>query len=294
MSVEPVEEPTAVSVIVAVRSADPRPDACLAAITRQLRAGFELIVVTDGPTDAVGPASGPARLVSRPGELVPRLWAAGIDAARGDIVLLTAGTLVPDPDWVEQAVRALEVSGRVAVAGAIEPGPGFTLADWAYYFCRYAPYQLPFATGIDVELPADNAGYVRAALLRHRERWADGFWEPFVHTALRDDGALVMVPDVVVRLTSGHAVQPFARARFRHGQEHGRQRALGRPRGKVLAAAATFPAVPALMTYRAARTVARRHRRGTRFLLSLPILVWFYTWWAAGELVGRLQVVAGR
>lgn len=291
MSVEPFDDAVAVSVVVAVRGEDPGPDACLDAIERQRFPGVELVVVSDS---AGLQARGSERVMVRTGALVPELWTAGIDAARGHKVLLTAGDLVPDPGWITGLVDALARPGRVAVGGAIEPGPAISVSDWARYFCRYARYSRPFTPGIELDLPADCAGYDRNALLRHRDRWIDGFWEPFVHAALRDDGALVMQESVAVRMTGGHSASRFARARFRHGREHGRRRARNVAKPRVLAAALTFPAVPPLMASRAGRAVWSHGRNRTRFLVALPMLLWFYSWWAVGELVGRLEVMAGR
>ncbi len=292
---EPFDVTVAVTVVVAVRAEDPGPDACLRAIEDQRFPGVEVVVVSDSVTDsAASPVRGAARTVELPGALVPQLWAAGIAAARGRIVALTAGSLVPDPGWIAGLADALAVPGRVGVGGAIEPGAALSVSDWARYFCRYAPYLRPFARGVAVELPADCAAYDRAALLRHHDRWVDGFWEPFVHRALREDGELVMDERVAVRLMGGHSAARFARARFRHGREHGRRRAQNVAVPRVLAAALTFPAVPPLMTYRAGRAVWRCRKHRIRFLVAAPIVLWFYSWWAVGECGGRLEVMVGR
>jgi hypothetical protein len=281
----------AASVVVAHRADEPGPGACLDSIASQAGPDVEVLVVTDR-----GAVEHPAarRTIVVAGALVPELWAAGIDAAAGDVVLLTAGDLVPRPDWVHRLRAALDAPGVVAVGGAIEPGPGLSLGDWARYFCRYSPYMLPMPPGdARPDVAADNAGYDRHHLELHRDRWSDGFWEPFVHVALRGDGALVVVPEPVVELAGGHSAREFTAARFRHGVEHGRHRAIGKSRRRTLAEAATFPAVPLLMTWRAARTIWGRGRRRGRFVLSAPVLMWFYCCWAAGELMGRVGVVWG-
>ncbi|MGH9266661.1 MAG: hypothetical protein ACRD0D_00610 [Acidimicrobiales bacterium] len=48
--------------------------------------------------------------------------------------------------------------------------------------------------------------------------------------------------------------------------------------------------VPFLMAFRAGRHVFRKGRNRARFMAALPLVVWFYGWWAAGELAGCLQV----
>jgi hypothetical protein len=281
----------AASVVVAHRADEPGPGACLDSISSQAGPDVEVLLVTD--TDAVEhPAA--RRTIVVPGALVPQLWAAGIDAAEGEVVLLTAGDLVPRHDWLRRMRAALAARGVVAVGGAIEPGRSLSLGDWARYFCRYSPYMLPMPSGgARPEIAADNAGYDRRRLDAHRALWSEGFWEPFVHVALRGDGDLAVVPEPVVELAGGHSAREFATARFRHGAEHGRHRAIGKSRGRTLAEAATFPAVPLLMTWRAGRTIWGRGRRRGRFVLSAPVLMWFYCCWAAGELMGRVGVVWG-
>ena len=279
------------SVVVAHRAVEPGPDACLDAIASQADSNVEVLLVTDTDTRSCD-RPGVRRTIVVPGALVPELWAAGIGAAQGDVVLLTAGDLVPRPDWLRRMQAAIAAPGVVAVGGAIEPGPGLSRSDWARYFCRYSPYMLPMPAGEErPDVAADNAGYDRHRLEAHRDLWDRGFWEPFVHVALREEGELAVVPEPVVELVGGHSVREFAAGRFHHGLEHGRHRAIGKSKVRTLAAAATFPAVPPIMTWRAARAVWLRGRRRGRFLSSAPVLVWFYCCWAAGELVGRVGVV---
>jgi hypothetical protein len=107
---------------------------------------------------------------------------------------------------------------------------------------------------------------------------------------LRDDGlALHMATNRIVRFRAGTAAAAFRRQRFAHGRRHGELRSAGLPRGRILAEATTAPLVPLLMTARAGRAVFRRRRRRVRFILATPLLLWFYGWWAAGELAGRLR-----
>ena len=55
------------------------------------------------------------------------------------------------------------------VAGAIEPGEGLRIVDWAEYFCRYARDMLPFARRENPEIPGDNCAYRRELLERHAQ-----------------------------------------------------------------------------------------------------------------------------
>ncbi len=279
------------SIVVGVRSSEVDPTACLQSIRSQLRDGVELIVVgdrTDGTEDVDGVVH-----IEADG-LVPELWARGLRMARGELVALTAGSVVPEPDWVDRLV-SMRSRDAAVVGGAIEGSRSLQTTDWAVYFCRYTPYMLPLPSGTDVEVPGDNAVYRREILDRHRDLFTDAFWEPFIHRVLRDEGHdLVLDPDLVVRQAPGMSVGGFVRQRFRHGLSHGRMRSEGLTRRRILVEALSVPLVPPLMVARAGRNVIRRRRHLGRFLRSLPVLVLFTTAWAVGEFVGRLRAAAGR
>ncbi len=267
------------SVVIAARPGDHDVEATLAALEPQLDDDTEVLVVADHAA-----------------RLVPELWAEGLAAARGESVLLTSGGLAPAEDWLSTAGRVAASTAAAAVGGAIEPGPGLRWVDWALYFCRYAAYGTPVLDPTSLDPAADNALYRADVLARYRARWEDGFWEPFVHTAMRADGfSLIVDPALIVYVVRGHRPGAFARQRFRHGRIHGQRRAAGRSRTATLVGSVKAPAVPALMALRAGRHLWRKRRHRARFVATLPLVLWFFTCWAAGELVGELGfAVRGR
>ncbi len=283
----------ACSVVVAVRRSEHNLDRFIAALAPQVDPGVEVILVDDGPFDQEQPGPAWTRCYHRPGALVPVLWSEGLARATGPVVALTTAGMVPDPDWLSFARRAPGDS-LAGVGGAIEPAGGQRRVDWAVYFCRYSPYMLPLADGAALDVPADNATYLTAVLQRYRDLWEDGFWEPAVHRAMRADGfRLGMQADMIVRHAGGPGIREFAHQRALHGQAHGERRPLPPGRGAAARVWLTAPLVPPLMAARAARAVwsKRRHRR--QFVVALPLIVWFYSWWAAGELRGRLRAANG-
>jgi hypothetical protein len=261
----------ALTIVVAAASGEAGVHDTVAALAGQLDDDIEIVVE------------------ARPGALVPGLWAEGVRRARGELVGLLSGDAVPDPDWVQRTVE-LHRDGTAAAGGPIEPGPGLGATDWAVYFCRYAAYGLPLLATEHIEIPGDNASYRGDVLRAHAPAYAGGFWEPFVHRALREDGrSLRMATTRIVRFRAGTDAASFRRQRFAHGRHHGELRSVGLPRGRILLEATTAPLVPVLMTARAGRAVFRRRRHRLRFLAATPLLLWFYGWWAAGELTGRLR-----
>lgn len=238
---------------------------------------------------ALAPQADGAEVIvqDRPGALVPELWRQGIEAASGQAVALTISVMRPAPDWVAR-IRERLAEDEV-VAGAIEPGEGLRVVDWAEYFCRYARDMLPFARRQNPEIPGDNCAYRRELLDRTREIWHEGFWEPEVNRALRSDGVrLWHDPAVVVYQGRSAGFGTFFRQRFVHGREYGRQRGarFGRARNAVGVGLALV--VPLLLVARTAREVFSRGRLRTRFLVALPALFAFDVAWAAGEAVGHL------
>lgn len=273
------------TVVVAAHADDGSPTACMDALESQLDDAAEVVLVGDGTWADKWPW---ARTVPRSGFRVPELWTAGIAHARGRLVALLAGTVVPEADWVALTLRAHD-DGTAAVGGPIEPGPDFRLVDWAVFFCRYSPYLLPLPAGA-LEVPGDNASYRMDVLVSYEAAYADGFWEPFVHDMMRADGHEVVVrPQRIVRPRAGANARTFRRQRYAHGRAHGRLRSLGQSRRALIVGMLATPAVPAVMTARVFKLVFARRRLRARLLVASPIVVWFYAWWAAGELLGRLD-----
>lgn len=277
----------ALSIVVGTRRGFGPESRCRRALEPQLGPEIEVIVVDD---DEAGESPPWARRLCRPGALVPELWAEGLAVATGRMVALLSGDVVPAANWV-----ALAAAGppEAAMGGVVEPGPAMGLVDWAIYFCRYTPYMAPVSTG--VRPAADNVVYRADVVTLYRDLWRDGFWEPFVHQAMARDGhGLVMSDELRVALAGGGSARSFASQRFGHGKAHGRLRSQGSSRLGTLAGVATAPVVPLIMAYRSARLVAAKGRHRARFVSSLPLVLYFYSWWAAGEAAGRIEALGGR
>ena len=258
-----------------------------------MSADMEVILVEDRETSTSRDLPESVRHFVRPGGLVPELWAEGLRHATGEIVGLLASTVVPADDWVACTLE-LHQGDAVGIGGAIEPGRRLRAVDWAVYFCRYSPYLRPIGAEEDLEVPGDNATYRHGVLVQYRQLYVDGFWEPAVHRSMRADGhRLAVSPDRVVTFESRTSARQFSRQRFQHGRAHGVQRSSGLQRRLILLQAMSAPLVPPLLTMRVARLVLRKRRLRCRFVAVAPLIMYFYTWWAAGELLGRLSVVRG-
>lgn len=281
------------SVVVAARLGEGDPSACLEALAADRRDDVEVVLAVDGPpprhiadlADAV---------VVRAGGLVPELWTAGIQASGGRRVGLLSASVVPSRGWAGSLID-LGVSGPAAVGGPIEPpDDARSIADWVVLFCRYSNHLLPIPEP-GPEVAADNASYDRTALDKVADSWRDGFWEPFVHRALRGIGEqVVMRQEPVVRAASGQSLRVLMRQRLAHGREHGRRQASGTTRSSALLRAAAAPLVPTVMVLRAAKAVTSRRRLRLQLLRAVPLLWWVYACWATGEARGYVDHALGR
>jgi hypothetical protein len=282
------------SVVVAAKLFEGDVEPCLSALAAQQRDDVEVVLAVDRP-----PTAGLSRLadqvIVQDGALVPELWTAGIRASSGRRVGLLSSSVVPAANWIDLLVAAALDGKPAASGGPIEPPlPGGSAADWTVLFCRYSRYLLPVPVpGPDVA--ADNASYQRSALDAVAETWHDGFWEPFVHRALRALGEEVVTnPTPVVNVAPGQSLSSLVRQRFRHGQQHARLQAEGQPRVTALLRAAAAPVVPFLLAARGAQAVWSRRRLRLRFVLTLPLLLWAHCWWATGEAFGYVDHAARR
>jgi hypothetical protein len=282
-------EPT-LSIVIGATASPEALEACLDALEPQ-RDGAEVVVceTTRTPPELRARYNW-VRFVERHGQLVPVLWRDGIEASSGDIVALTISPMVPAADWVA-ALRAAHVDHE-AVGGAIDPGPGLRLSDWAEYFCRYAREMRPFEAREADDLAGDNAAYRRAHLERWHDEWRNGFWENVFHRRLRREGiGLWLTPNVVVHQGRSAGAAAFIRQRLEHGRLYGHQRGEHFGRARNAAGVAASPIVPFLMTARLLREVFRRRRYRLRVLAALPLILVFNLVWATAEALGHLDTL---
>ncbi len=147
--------PPQISVIIPCRNEERTIEQVLEALHRQsFPAGRIEVIVADGrSTDgtrekiegfARAHPGWALRRVDNPGLSAPAGLNAALRAAQGEIILRMDAHAIPDPDYVEQCVKAFERSGSDGVGGAIDilPGGGGIVAH-----AIAAAVANPFATG---------------------------------------------------------------------------------------------------------------------------------------------------
>jgi glycosyltransferase involved in cell wall biosynthesis len=114
-----------VSVVIPTYRDWPKLHQCLEALAGQTYGsdGFEVIVVNNDPGDPCpdGVIRGQVQLIveQKKGSYAARN--AGIRKSRGEILAFTDSDCIPQPDWIEQAIRFFEANPAVSrIGGAIE------------------------------------------------------------------------------------------------------------------------------------------------------------------------------
>jgi glycosyltransferase involved in cell wall biosynthesis len=134
-----------VSLVTTVRDAAADVDAFLASVAGQTRPPDEVVVVdggsTDGTADRLRAADG-ITLLEEPGANIARGRNAAIAAATHDVLAVTDGDCVLEPDWLERLLAPLEAGADVAM-GFYAP-----IADGFLERCM-ATVNLPDAAEID-------------------------------------------------------------------------------------------------------------------------------------------------
>lgn len=283
------------SIVVAAQDAGPWLEVCLRALAPQVDPGRMEVIVVDGSgraefTTLLQALPGAQPIYQPAGSSVPVLWAAGLRAARGELVALTFENCVPSPNWVAQMVAAHRHPAS-GIGGAIEPGEHLGFVDWAVYFSRYSNYGLPYAARPMDDLAADNCAYKRHQLIDATQgAWPEGFWETFENQKVRAQGGqLQLVPEMVMAYQGGLTGWRFLQRRFVHGRYFASRRSAGMPLAGRLARALGAPLVPLVLTRRIFGRVWSKGRFRGRLLAALPLIIAFLVSWAAGEAMGYLQ-----
>lgn len=278
-------------IVVAVWGGGRGLHACLRQIGFQRDCGVDVAVVS------AGSASRPLRSefawcqwIEAPStELIPDLWKRGIDAVRGDAVVITIAQFEPRAGWIAAVRSALSRLDVRAVSGPIDPPFCRSPIAWATYLQRYYPFLDPRKEGAAADIPGDNAAYRREDLERYRDAWVDGFWEPRVHARIKaDGGGLGWTPAMRTCCAESFGVGAFVVQRFRHGRRFGADRAgqWSAPRRAI--GVVTSPLIPLAFGAKVLAAAWRWGKHRGAVLASLPVLSLFLVSWAAGEVCGYI------
>jgi hypothetical protein len=88
----------------------------------------------------------------------PELAARAIAGVTADVVLLTEDHCEPCPDWVRSLLDN-QSRGRGAVGGTVEPRPGATATNWAFFYADFFRFAPPAIPGPSRALTVCNVAY---------------------------------------------------------------------------------------------------------------------------------------
>lgn len=282
-----------VSVIVASYNSPATLEKCLESLAAQLDSNAELIVADcsdQDPRSRFRRAIPGARFLRFAGRLtIPELRREGLKVARGEIVLLTEGRVVPSYEWAAALLEAHHTHPQApAVGGPIDFDPSSAF-DSAVFFCEYGRHLPPAGDGECRELSGANLSYKRWTLELCSDLIEKAAWEPFLHRRLEQHGhRLRRAGRALVCYHNSLPVGQFFRQRFHYGRWFAASRVQGAGPLRRLVYAAFCPLLPWVLTWRLARTVFGRRRHRNAFLRALPWVVVFQSTWSFGEFCGYL------
>ncbi len=283
----------ALSVVLACSDAFPSVRRTVRALLRQdCAARLELVLVT-ASRGALGPdetllAGFHSWTCVELGSLptIARANAAGVRAARAEVVALAEDHCYPQPGWATALLEAHR-GPWVAVGPAVTNANPATPVSRADFLIGYGPWAAPCGRGERPFLPGHNSSYKRAALLALGDGLEEALEaETVLHFALRARGErLLLEPRArAAHLNIGRGAT-FLRLQFHNGRSFAAARLAGRgPLGR-LGYAALWPLIPAL---RLARSLGHGWRTSTPTALAgtLP-------WLAAGLVLDGLGQAVG-
>jgi hypothetical protein len=235
------------------------------------------------------PQTSSGRAASRQHELIDRRRAAGLAAARGEIVAIIEDRSLPRPGWAGTIVRLHRELPHAVIGGAVEIGRRAVLSQ-AVYFCDFGRYQPPFEAGPRPYVTDVNVSYKRRALDRTREIWRDRYHEPLVHWALERAGETVFLsPEpIVVQVRDGLTLGGLLAERMAWGRLFGSLRARDASFATRIGLLVRSPFVPPVLFARFIRDRLVRGGASRSILVTGPAVALLQTAWVAGEAAGYL------
>ena len=279
------------SIVIAVKDGGDNLPALLDAMRRQVPAP-EVILACAG---TVPPAAESTTAIPLPADtLIPILWSEGIKRATGGAVALTTTQFRPDLRWLDR-LYAADLGQWVGIGGAIDNDPKASALNWAIFFLRYSAFAPPLPAGETDEIAADNAVYVREAILQHPDLLEQGFWEPSFHRRFRAAGRKLSIdPGMIVFHHGSVRGESFAHQRHRHGRAYGIDRAERGSLGRNLFLLLSSPLVPPLLLARVVSRIVKKPAYRGKLLTAFPWLIRFTLAWASGEAGGYASALGRR
>jgi hypothetical protein len=281
----------AITVVVVAICSIPQLRRSLKALEVQdIRDGYEVIVAADSRfsgLDALASEFPAMTFLSKSGCDTPiELTTLGLNAAKGERIVLTEDSCVARPDWLA-TMSGTPWDGRGAVGGVVEATPGISAAMWAFCYVDFFRYMNPAGEGNAPTLSVCNVAYHMSHLESVRDLWRDGFHETVIHGALSERfGPLWFCPRAEVQVKRDVTFADAVYERYAFGRLFGATRIAHEGLGRRLYYAAVSPALPFL--FMARMTAKARQDPGLmrQFVRALPAILTMVAAWSWGEWLG--------
>jgi hypothetical protein len=214
----------------------------------------------------------------------------GMKAAKGLLIGLIEDRGIPNPDWAMTMVALHAKHRPAAVGGAVDNGID-RIWNWAVHFCDFGRYQPPLFSNDPDFLSATNVCYSAKALTAVQHLYAEYFYEPKLHQALRENGWKLLLTDTPrcvqyrPRIGTVELGMEWFHWGRKYGLIHGGQITRGHQMLRI-GAAALLPFV--LYVRHLRRQIAKKHHL-REFLLASPLVFFIGLCWSIGEFVGYVK-----
>jgi len=216
---------------------------------------------------------------------VPTLRCLGIKASKGDIMALLEDHCIPADNWVQSILTNHQI-GHLVVGGAVENNCTKRIADWAVYFFEYSAFMNPVSKGKSTSLPGNNVSYKRFVIKCFDDLLEQNLWECYWHERLvQREIPLISTPDMIVYHNRSFRIMRFWHISFLHGYNYAAARP-SRSRFRQMIWIMFLVFVPFILTFRVGCSIFKKQRQIKEFIISSPIILWFYIGWTIGEAVG--------
>jgi hypothetical protein len=228
-------------------------------------------------------------------DLYDRRRAAGLHAARGELLAMVEDRGYPRPDWAREIVDVIHGSDYAAVGGGVENGADHNLL-WAVFFCDFGRYQLPLDILNPEYMTVVNICYTREALHSVAELWDYKYQEPRINWALRRQSRRLYLSSrpIVIDQRAPIGLMQLLSERIHWARTFGQLRGRETSRTRCLIRAATTPLLPFLLFVRHFRRQLQKRRHVGKFMAASPALFALLAFWALGECIGYVEAVVHR
>jgi len=288
------DTPQALSIIVPFTAESKETDDAVAAVSDQILGRpvevFAVHISGEDTSEAIAKQYSDVINIFVPGPApLPRLIAAALEHATGEIIAITEASSKIDGSWINEILKAHRGPHPV-IGGAVEPDGLRSIVDWAAYFCDYGQFMLPLTEGVVREVPGNNITVKRWALDKGRHFVQGEFWKTFWCQEIQSQGYdLCAVSSIVVSYRKSFVLKEYLAHRFHNGRCFAgmRNAKLGSRRRIIYMAGSLV--LPVLFCGRILKAIFPKRRFLGRLALSFPIIVLATMSWSMGEFFGYLM-----